>query len=130
MSIRRKPEFERFNAGLSKRVESVLSDDWEPQDLVNMVRSECSRNWKYLIEKVNKLEHENKILKKVTEPKEIDSLKKQLDEAVKVIEFYGDEDNWDTEDPNAYWCNTIWNDGGMDTGHIAREFLQKMKETK
>lgn len=81
MSIRRKPEFDRFMSGLSKRINSLVTDtDWDKQDLVNVTRSECSRVWKYLIEKVNKQE------------KEITSLEQRLAEAEDLLEDFILED--------------------------------------
>jgi hypothetical protein len=62
--MRRKPEFDRFTAGLSQRVSLWINDpDATHQDLVNLTRSELSRIWKYLIEKVNKSEQEIQKLK-------------------------------------------------------------------
>lgn len=67
--MRRKPQFDRFMSGLNLRINSImLSDDFTNQDIVNVTRSECSRVWKYLIEKINNLE------------KERDEYKKQLEE--------------------------------------------------
>jgi predicted ATPase len=77
--MRRKPQFDRFMAGLSKRIHSLLIDeDWDEQYLVNVTRSECSRVWKYLIEKINKLEKENEELRlKIKNEKEEEIIKSQ-----------------------------------------------------
>ncbi|MBC7737353.1 MAG: hypothetical protein H7245_09090 [Candidatus Saccharibacteria bacterium] len=39
-----------------------------------------------------------------------------------ALKFYADKDNWD-DDP---FCPTVWNDGQLDMGKIAREALEKV----
>lgn len=69
--------------------------------------------------------------------KEIDSLKKQLDEAVKVIEFYSNEHNWSRAFGKSGESITSINISDQDFigingdcrqgGKKAREFLKRMK---
>ena len=81
MSIRRKPEFDRFTAGLSQRVNGWLNDeDYNPQDLINLVRAELSRIWKYLIEKINTQEKDLETLRKENE-----ELNRKLKVAVEAL---------------------------------------------
>lgn len=64
--MRRKPEFDRFHAGLATHCDSIYKkicdpmDDYSSQDFTNELRSKLSTTWKYLIEKINKLEQELK----------------------------------------------------------------------
>lgn len=54
----------------------------------------------------------------------ITALAERVEQLEGALEFYANEDNWDTEDPNMYWCNTIWNENGdMDTGEVAKQAL-------
>ena len=84
--MRRKPDFDRFTAGLRNRVNGWLNDpDYTPQDLTNIVRSELARIWKHLIEKISKQEHEIKSLKS-----ENAALKEKLAKSVECLEMVED----------------------------------------
>lgn len=64
--MRRKPGFDRFHAGLATHCDSIYKKicdpmgDYSSQDFTNELRSKLSMTWKYLIEKINKLEQESK----------------------------------------------------------------------
>ena len=88
--MRKKPEFDRFTSGLSKRVALWIADEEAtPQDMINLVRSELSRIWKYLIEKINRLQHEAK-----SKDQEITQLKAALRDMSEALVFYGEKRHW------------------------------------
>lgn len=50
-----------------------------------------------------------------------------INKAVEMAEFYADKDNWDDNDT---FTPTIWNNGSVDLGQKAEEFLASLKERK
>jgi len=51
---------------------------------------------------------------------EVLKLRAELAEALEVIEYYGNKENWDD-----HVTPTIWDDGSVDLGNRARAFLAK-----
>jgi hypothetical protein len=123
MKMRRKPEFDRFTAGLSQRVSLWINDeDATHQDLVNLTRSELSRIWIYLIEKLNKSEQE------------IQKLKADREVMFETLKFYAEMGHWGGPiiqgisgaiDPSDwYWCEL----GDMRGGKRANQALKSIGE--
>ena len=55
---------------------------------------------------------------------EVLKLIESYERSLEVVSFYGDKENWDMEDMSP----TIWDDGQIDCGKRAREFLKEMGE--
>jgi hypothetical protein len=107
MKLRRKPDFDRFIAGLSKRVDGWLNDpDYTPQDLVNTVRSELARIWKYLIEKINKQE------------KELRSLQAENKKLREALDFYAKTESWNAVDCDPLYKSVSIIEGVIDHSDI------------
>jgi predicted ribosome quality control (RQC) complex YloA/Tae2 family protein len=119
--MRRKPEFDRFHKGLSKRIEGAVTQlfdtynhDFGTQELINLVRSEVARTWKYLIERINKQEQEIQRLRE-------------------ALEFYAMKSSWVPHDaPHLKYTISISDreeySFGYYGGKRAREVLNKEKE--
>jgi hypothetical protein len=138
--MRRKPEFDRFTVGLSKRVALWIADeDATAQDLTNLCRSELSRVWIYLIKKINKLEHESE-----DKDQTIQQLEDALRDTGEALEFYANRFSWEwSEHPSLeMYSGEIRNDSSLVKykevdgeeyqnhcgGKRARETLQKHSE--
>jgi len=115
---------------------SSVYDDYE-DELIDKINE--------LKQQLESLEKENKDLKErlkwVSYKKEKQALEQQLEEAVEVIEFYGDTTNWDSKDGLNDTCidgvitysdiYSPWGEVGISVGgKRANEFLNKHREQK